>query len=183
MTTTGRIYKISSLQTDNVYIGSTKNDIEKRLKQHKWDYNKFLNNKSHYTTSFEIIKYNDAIIELLEEIEYDDKKKLYERERYFIEALKNTVNKLRPTISKEDKKEFFKQYYIEKQEIFKDKRRKNYIDNREKIKDKQNEKCVCICGKRYSRCNKLYHNKTKKHITYITNNITCQTVNIIKNEE
>ncbi len=59
--TIGRIYKISSSQCDKCYIGSTRRTIKKRFSGHKANDNK--------TASSEIIKYGDAKIELLEEVE------------------------------------------------------------------------------------------------------------------
>lgn len=84
----GRIYKIYSNETSKVYIGSTKQPISVRLSKHRHDYHRFTNlSKYHYVSSFELMKYPDAKIELLEEIEYDTKKQLYKLESEYI--LKN----------------------------------------------------------------------------------------------
>ena len=56
-TGTGIIYKLynqDSIDKD-FYIGSTFLTIEQRLKQHVRDYNRYLNNKHHYVTSFDIL--------------------------------------------------------------------------------------------------------------------------------
>ena len=41
----GKIYKIVSLQTDSVYIGSTTQTLSLRMTQHKNDYRYWLNNQ------------------------------------------------------------------------------------------------------------------------------------------
>jgi hypothetical protein len=66
----GRIYKIISDSTDKIYIGSTKKTLEERLYSHEECYQTWFNSdfKSHYCSSFEILKYGDYQIILLEEI-------------------------------------------------------------------------------------------------------------------
>jgi len=68
------IYKIVCNKTNLIYIGSTKQKLEYRLKDHIRCYNKWLeNNSNNYYTSFEIIKNNDYKIELIEKIYTEDK--------------------------------------------------------------------------------------------------------------
>jgi predicted GIY-YIG superfamily endonuclease len=50
----GRIYKIVSSETDDVYIGSTIRTLRERFKEHKERYNSYTMGKK-YTTSFEIM--------------------------------------------------------------------------------------------------------------------------------
>ena len=76
----GQIYTIRSHQTDDVYIGSTCSPLHKRLTEHKSKYK--TNNR--YTSSFEIVKYDDAYIELLEDFPCDNKKELNRREGQLI---------------------------------------------------------------------------------------------------
>ena len=65
----GRIYKIVSDMTDKIYIGSTVKTLEERLEAHEDSYECWFNLefKSGYCTSFEILKYGDYKILLLEE--------------------------------------------------------------------------------------------------------------------
>ena len=60
----GRIYKISSDQTDKVYYGSTTKTLNQRLSKHKKDYRQYLNGNYHFVTSFDIVKFDDCKIEL-----------------------------------------------------------------------------------------------------------------------
>jgi len=55
----------------------------------------------YYTSSFEILKYGNAHIELIEEDEYGDKQQMLERERYWVETL-DSVNQLRPMVTREE---------------------------------------------------------------------------------
>ena len=78
------IYKITCNKTGKLYFGSTTETVSRRLTKHKNNFNRFLNGKSHYVTSFEIIKEGNYKIELVEELnccKYD----LHQRERFHIE--------------------------------------------------------------------------------------------------
>ena len=62
-----RIYKITSEQTDDVYIGKTKKTLEKRLEGHRKNYRRWCNNKDDFVTSFHLLIYDDCKIELIED--------------------------------------------------------------------------------------------------------------------
>ncbi len=66
----GFVYIIRSKHTDDVYYGSTKKALKRRFSGHKSSYKTGKND----TQSFLIMKYADAYIELVEEVEYEDKK-------------------------------------------------------------------------------------------------------------
>ena len=80
----GFIYKLTSPQTEKVYIGSTLKPLYFRLYQHKQSYNRFENGKGNYIGSFEVIKFDDCIIEELESFENLTRKGLsiFERKWY-----------------------------------------------------------------------------------------------------
>ena len=93
----GKIYKIVGNQTEDVYIGSTcQKHLSTRLSGHKATYNTWLKGKSNYTTSYELIKYDDVQIILIENCPCNDKYQLEARERHHIENNK-CVNKTIPT--------------------------------------------------------------------------------------
>ena len=81
----GKIYKITSKQTDKIYVGSTIQTLDERMKHHKTDMKRF------YVSSAEILKYDDCIIELIEDCPCDSKKKLFEREQYYIDLYKDII--------------------------------------------------------------------------------------------
>jgi len=82
---TGYIYKISSPNTDKVYVGSTfKKDINERFKEHC--------KPNKYITSWEVIKLGNAIIELLDTCECVSRTDLEVVEKQWIIKTPNTVN-------------------------------------------------------------------------------------------
>lgn len=76
----GNIYAIRSPSSPKYYIGSTTLNLKNRFSVHKYQYNQYLLNKFNYITSFEVLKYNDCYIELIEEYTCDTKKQLHQRE-------------------------------------------------------------------------------------------------------
>ena len=92
----GFIYKLSDINNTKCYIGSTTQKINTRFSKHKNLFKRYLDDKMHYLTCFELFMLygkDNLKIELLEEFEYEIKKELNIREGFFI---KNTVcvNKL-----------------------------------------------------------------------------------------
>ena len=61
------IYKLTSSQTDQVYVGKTKKKINYRLTEHIRDYNKWLNDEIYFCSSYFLTEYDDVKIELIEE--------------------------------------------------------------------------------------------------------------------
>jgi len=130
--TLGRVYKISSLHTDKVYVGSTIQKLRKRLAGHKKDMT---------CMSREIIELGDYKIELLEEVElihFADRKKLFEKEKEWIENLPS-VNKQVPIRSEDEKKELFKKYLEDNKEYFLEWQRNYYQEHKEERKTYREE--------------------------------------------
>ena len=90
--TIGRLYKIMDKTNDNIYIGSTTQTLSMRLKGHVNDYTKFLNGSTKFLSSFFVLENNFYCIELIEEIEFKNKKELLHKEGFYIRNLK-CVNK------------------------------------------------------------------------------------------
>ena len=88
------------------YYGSTVKPLEERIYAHKLNYNKWLNNKYRYVSSFEIIK-GEYTFRLIEKC-----KNYKERERWWIEN-NECVNRNIPLRTDEEKKEY-KQNYLKK---------------------------------------------------------------------
>jgi len=114
----GRIYKIIDLTNGNCYYGSTTKTVQQRFQRHKSMYKYYLNEDYNYVSVFDIIKNNNCICEEVEEIEFDDLKKLKERETWHIEN-NPCINKRKATsdrvISDEErewKKEYNHKYYL-----------------------------------------------------------------------
>lgn len=81
----GKIYIIESPNTDEVYVGSTEQPLEKRFRGHKEPTNK--------TESKKIIDAGDATIRLLKEMACVSKRDLVDHERACIKMYPNAVNK------------------------------------------------------------------------------------------
>ena len=122
----GKIYKITSKQTDDVYIGSTCRTLYDRLYMHKYE---------KCTMSREIMKYDDAIIELIELYPRETKEELLWRERYWIENMK-CVNIRLPIITNEETVNMKK---INKQKIEYKQQQKQY---RSMTKEHTKEYCI-----------------------------------------
>jgi len=170
----GKIYKITSPNTEKVYIGSTCIDLDKRLKRHINDYKIYLEGKRRYITSFEIIKENDCEITLLENVNCNNKKELHLKERKYIDEIK-CVNKFKPL---RGVKEWYKDNRVrllEKQKKYQQKNRAKRIlyiqeyerKNKDKIEARKSEKITCVCGVVIRKDSKARHIKSKKHITFM----------------
>lgn len=145
----GKIYKIVSDLTDNIYIGSTCQLLCKRLAKHKSNYKGFLNKKDSYITSYKLIELGETRIELIEDFPCERKEQLNAREGYYIKLFKDIcVNK---TIMGRTEKEWIndnrdKKAKIDKKyrESHKDKtaeRKKKYYEaNKDKIAEKAKQK-------------------------------------------
>jgi hypothetical protein len=152
MTQVGFVYKLCCIDPEikEIYIGSTKN-LRVRKGQHKYDCNTE-NNKNNKMKVYQFIRNNGGFdnwdIVQLERFEFNTKYELHARERHFIELLKPSLNKQKPTRTKkewnqenkEEIKENVKQYYEKnKKEILE--YHKNYNkENKEKIKQYNNKK-------------------------------------------
>lgn len=167
----GKIYTIRSNQRPEYYIGSTCNPLYKRFAQHKAEYKRFLLGKITKISSFEVIKYEDCYIELLENYACNSKEELNQREGERIrEHKENCVNnniagRKRQQYYKDNKdkikdktnqyrdynKDKIKQYIDDNKVRIRDQKKQYYIDNKVKIQDRM----------------KQYHNDKR---TYINEN-------------
>jgi Uri superfamily endonuclease len=88
----GKVYKITSGNSDKVYIGSTVKSLKERLSGHFYSFKKFLKGEVNNITSFEVLKEGDVKIELIEEFEDITRKELSKHEGKYIKEI-NCVNK------------------------------------------------------------------------------------------
>ena len=127
----GKIYVIRSHQTDQVYIGSTTQSLAKRFSCHKSNYK--INKLD--ISSFEILKYDDAYIELIEEYPCDNKMMLNRREGEIIRQ-NNCVNKFIAGRTRQEYEEENKDKIREQKKGYyqanKDKKKEYYQANKDK---------------------------------------------------
>jgi hypothetical protein len=147
-----KIYQVKSDHTDDVYIGSTTTKLSQRFSKHKNHYKRYLVGKGRYITSFKILEYGDAYIELLEDYPCESNIELEHREAELIREL-DCVNKIIPGRT-------LKEYYQDN----KDKIKQYQLDNRDKLRQKHN----CSCGGKYTHINRSRHMKSAKHREFET---------------
>jgi len=138
----GKIYKLVSHQTDDIYVGSTCNDLRKRLSTHKCNYRQWKDGKYPYITSYEILNYDDVDIVLLETYPCENKNELHAQERYWIEQTK-CVNKYLPTRTKQEYSKYYRENNQQKEQqrkkIYREKNKPQMKEYRENNKDKIKE--------------------------------------------
>lgn len=142
MTTIGRVYKITNEDESLIYIGSTQCKLNVRLSLHKFHYKLWKANRFAYLSVFEIFDkcgVDNIKIQLLDEINYDDKKDLYRIEANYIKNLKS-INKNIPLqtrkeyyeIHKNEISQKVKQYYLNNIDLMTQKAKQYYSANIEK---------------------------------------------------
>ena len=140
----GRVYKITSSQTTDVYIGSTVQCLIERLCHHKTNHSNYVQGNYHYVTSFKILKYPDAKIELLYEGNFDTRQDLSKMEGCYIRSVDNCINKCVAGRSKkeyaEDRKDHLRIKNKEYRDNHKDelniKSREYYMNHKDELKQK-----------------------------------------------
>ena len=175
----GKIYKIVSDQTEKVYIGSTTQPLYKRFYSHKERYERYLVNKHHYVTSFDIIQFNDAKAILLEHYPCETKEELEAREYEIMKQHDNNkVNKIHPTRTRQEYNELNKEkiayqkkisnakLYEANKDIMLAKKKQYYETNKEIISQKNKEQFTCECGSIFQKCKISRHLKSIKHQTF-----------------
>ena len=178
----GKIYTIRSHQTDEIYIGSTANCLSKRFTEHKADYKRWKDGKRQYTTSFKIIDFGDAYIELLENYSCADKNELNRREGELIRETKCVNRCIAGRTSKQYNKDnreaklAYQMHYEEKNKEKISARKIQHYNNNKEMR-------TCVCGGEYNYGN--YGNRNKhysstKHTSFVENfyenlrELTCQ---------
>ena len=153
------VYSIRTPHSELYYIGSTTQPLCKRFVNHKSKYKDYLNGTYGFVRSFKIIELGDAYIELMEEINCDNRNQLVKREGELIREHKaNCVNmniagrsgKEWKTDNCDRQKEYRKQYRIDNSDKLKEYRlinsdkikeyNKNYENNnKDKIKEQKKQ--------------------------------------------
>ena len=175
--TKGKIYAIRSIShPEAVYIGSTVNSLSKRLYCHKSMFNCYAN-KKRYITSFEVIKYPDCFIELVENYPCKDKNELTRREGEIIRATK-CVNRVIPhrdvaeyrACNREKIALCKKTHYDLNWHKIADRRRKYYRDNSERLKLEKSVKVLCkYCETSTTKSHLSRHCSSARHIKNFIN--------------
>ncbi len=151
----GQIYTIRSHQTDAIYIGSTCGLLHKRLSGHKKHYKLWMKGKYNYVTSYEIVKYDDAYIELLEDVPCDSKKELNRREGQLIRQ--------HDCVNKRIAGQTLSEWYQDNKDYCISRAKTNYAANKDKVLQRHAERVTCECGAVVSYGHVDRHMKTERH--------------------
>ncbi len=134
----GKIYKLVSNQTNEVYYGSTCQELCERMAGHRRHYMQYQNGKMNYISAFEILKYDDCKIVWVEDYPCDNKPQLFARETEYIKS-NECVNKRVPYRNDEEKKESLtakrKRYWNKHKDEIIEKQKVYYRNNIDRKKD------------------------------------------------
>lgn len=169
----GTIYCITNGIDEEVYVGSTVKDLSERLRKHAVKAKSHAHRKVY--KHFNSIGWNNLHITSIEEVDFSDLKTLRIREQYWVERI-STLNSQDAWCEIKDQKKYLNEYYqknkkllLEKNKIYRDKnkgtinaRRKRHRDRRMKIRYN------CECGSDVAAHNKSRHERSKKHLNYIS---------------
>lgn len=187
----GRVYKIVAIEGSECYVGSTFNTTRDRLKNHKGDYLRFKNGKTHHTSVMDLFsKYgvDGCRMVLIKEYEVIDRRHLETKELLWMKKLKS-INKIQPFDGgkrcrdvrcmkyREEHveerrtyaKEHGKKYYAEhKEEI------KAYRDGRKDIRREYDKEYRTKNAERcQARCRNYYNEHKEKIMEYQLEKIDC----------
>ena len=153
----GKIYRLYN--SECCYIGSTTQILSQRKANHKCSYKRWVNEKKQdWVSSFILYMFDEEVhIELLEEIDFEDRKILLKLEQSYIDKYRDDCVNQRECGT--DKKEYKSLWNKNNKEW----KHQWYLDNKERICKKIN----CECGSIFRTVEKCRHLKTKKHIDYI----------------
>ena len=164
----GRVYSLRTHQTDDIYIGSTIQTLSQRMTDHRVDYKAFLNNKMNYISSYEILQYNDAYIELLFEGEFESKNAFKKKEGEFQRSM-NCVNKNIAGRTLQEYRDEHKEQQLEYNTKYRDEHKEQQVEyntkykkeHQEQINENLRRKIKCECGSTICKGAKITHIKTK----------------------
>lgn len=166
MSKSGTVYKLCCVDTDieECYVGSTKN-FNRRRTSHKSVCN---NEKNNYYNLYvyQFIRdnggFNNWSMIQLEVVNYETKRDLEAHERRWIEQLKPKLNKYIPVRTRQEYKEYQKEYQKDKKDNIKEYQKQYQKDNKDKIKQYQKQ-----YNKEYQKNNrdkiKQYHKEYNKN--------------------
>ncbi len=144
----GLIYIIKN-EDGECYVGSTTQEMERRLSSHKYNSNPILKSK-----------YN---IEILEEYECETELELRQKETEYIIANRDTcINKVMKSTKEELRKRILERKKIYTKEHKEDKRLYDI-----EYRKNNHIKIDCECGGCYYKKHKTQHFKTNMHINYM----------------
>jgi hypothetical protein len=185
----GKVYKIV-VDTDKEYkpyVGSTIEELSRRMAGHRGKYKQWKKGKGNKCNSFYLFDkfgVDKCKIILLEEYPCENISQLLAKEREWFDKME-CCNELRPYRTDEEIIEYKKEWYeTNKEQILEQKKeyynthkeelaKKSKIyrhENKEEIAEKRKEKFTCKCGAIICKYEKPRHERSQKHISFISQN-------------
>lgn len=149
--TESKIYMITSTKEQECYISATTQLLPRALLSQRRKKECIVQN---------ILRHDDAKIELIENFAHTTNKELQERVN-IIKAQRNCINK---PISEEEKKETAKKLRNESYERNKDTPKAYYEKNKEVIDTRRKEIIECTCGLKVQKRQLKKHQESKYHV-------------------
>ena len=161
----GKVYKICSYNSDDVYYGSTCLALCQRLAHHVSRWRLFKKGKPYGSkmTSYLILEQGNYYIELVETVPCASKEELQVREKYWIKN-NNCVNYYKNLCrTPEEKAEYGASYRLNNKHKKRETDKQYYTLNKDKMKAHRSENILCDCGKYYMHGKRTRHIETNYH--------------------
>ena len=162
---TGYIYKIWSLQSDEIYIGSTQ-CVRRRKNGHKRSCNITTNKKHNYRVYQHIRAHGgwDAwFMNVVEQVEYTHRWELETREAHHIKTLKASLNCIIPGRTQAEWYQDHREAILQRVKQYSESNREAIAEKNKRYRERKNQKIECCCGLTSVRNHLKRHQKTKKH--------------------
>jgi hypothetical protein len=154
----GRVYAIRSHQTTDIYIGSTKQILSKRMSDHRKEQKLYLKTNKKYMTSFDIIKYKDAYIEILFEGEFESINALRAKEGEYIREMECINKRIEGRTQQE--------YYEDNKPHILEEAKEYYRENKPHILERVNKYYEIHKEEKHEYNHKYYENNKKELTEY-----------------
>ena len=154
------VYRIWSPSSTLEYYGSTTQILSQRFGGHARDHRVWQNGKGHYCSSFEIMKFPNARIELVEIVDTKSKQVLRAREGHYIRT-NDCVNK---NVAGRTQAE----WYVDNRETILQKQNTYKATHRAELAARAGVKLECPCGGQHTHGHTSTHKKTQKHRDYLS---------------
>lgn len=156
----GKIYRLVADETDLIYVGSTKKNLNCRLSNHKYDFKRWTKGTHNYVSSYELVKFKSCRIELIERFPCETRKELENRETYYKRRyIKEGLDLANKNLGKYQKS-------VQKNYVLKNRR-----------EHRKNNKTHCECGSTYYKTDKKRHERTNKHKSYLFDKLPKKEIN------
>ena len=166
----GIIYKITNNLYNETYYGSTIQTLKERINEHKRHFNQFLDDKTQWCQSFQIIMDGNYKVEKIEDYPCNSLRELQQREDYYIVNYEN-INHRRAHNTLEEKKAKKKKSSKIWNTKNRDEKNDKYKNNLKAVNERGSQIVKCPKCDKSIRYDSIYrHKKTKYCLTYNTQN-------------